>query len=200
MPSSRSDLASGRAFSTLALGLLVAVATVAPASGLAQAFPAKPIRLVVGYTPGGSNDIVARIIAPRLGEALNTTVVVENRPGASGALGADHVAKAAPDGHTLLVASASPVVITPHTLAKIPFNTLTDFAPINTVGLTPEAIAVGPKLKVTTLKQLLDLSRDAERFLSSSGNGGLPHLTIELLILASQGKILHVPYKGPRRP
>ena len=162
----------------------------------AQAFPSKPIRLVVGYTPGGSNDIVARIIAPPLGEALNTSVVVDNRPGASGAIGADHVAKSAPDGYTLLAASASPVVITPHTLPKIPFNTLTDFAPINTVGLTPEAIAVGPKLKIGSLKELLALARTQSVSLASSGNGGLPHLTIELLTQASRGKILHVPYRG----
>lgn len=168
-----------------------------PTLACAQAaFPERPIHLVVGYTPGGSNDIVARIIAQPLGEALGTTVIVENRAGAAGAIGADYVAKAAPDGSTLLVASASPVVITPHTLPKIPFNTLTDFAPVNTVGLTPEAIAVGPKLKVTSLKELLALARKQTVTLSSSGNGGLPHLTIELLTQASQGKILHVPYKG----
>lgn len=195
-PSSRSGRAFGRTVFVLVLGCLAAISAMTPSAGFAQGFPSKPIRLIVGYTPGGSNDIVARIIAPRLGEALNTSVVVENRPGASGALGADHVAKSAPDGYTLLAASASPVVITPHTLAKIPFNTLTDFAPINTVGLTPEAIAVGPRLKVTSLKQLLELARTQDISLSSSGNGGLPHLTIELLIQASQGKIVHVPYKG----
>ncbi|MES2999240.1 MAG: tripartite tricarboxylate transporter substrate binding protein [Pseudomonadota bacterium] len=194
--SSRSGRALGRTRSLLAIALFASVSMLVPLGACAQGFPAKPIRLIVGYTPGGSNDIVARIIAPRLGEALNTTVVVENRPGASGALGADHVAKSAPDGYTLLAASASPVVITPHTLAKIPFNTLTDFSPINTVGLTPEAIAVGPRLKVTTLKQLLDVAKTQNVSLSSSGNGGLPHLTIELLIQASKGKIVHVPYKG----
>ncbi|MDO8278641.1 MAG: tripartite tricarboxylate transporter substrate-binding protein, partial [Burkholderiaceae bacterium] len=142
------------------------------------------------------NDIVARIIAPPLGEALGTQVIVENKAGVSGVIGADFVAKAAPDGYTLLAASASPVVITPHTLAKIPFNTLKDFAPINTVGLTPEAIAVGPGLGITTLKDLLIAARTRQISLASSGSGGLPHLTIELLIQASRGKIVHVPYKG----
>ncbi len=167
-------------------------------SGLAAAqdYPTKPIRLVVGYPPGGSNDIVARIIAPRLGEELNTTVIVENRAGVSGAIGADFVAKAAPDGYTLLAASASPVVITPHTIPKIPFNTLTDFSPINTVGLTPEAIAVGPGLGVNSLKELLALSKTRQIALSSSGTGGLPHLTIELLMQVAKGNIVHVPYKG----
>lgn len=177
--------------------LAALAASVLPGAPRAQAaYPDKPIRLVVGYTPGGSNDIVARIIAPPLGEALGTSVIVENRPGASGAIGAEYVAKSSPDGYTLLAASASPVVITPHTLPKVAFNTLTDFAPVNTVGLTPEAVAVGPKLHVTSLKQLLALAKTQQVSLSSSGNGGLPHLTIELLTQASKGKILHVPYKG----
>ena len=178
------------------LGLFGLATLLACGVAAAQDFPSKPIRLIVGYPPGGSNDIVARIIAPRLGEALNTTVVVENRAGVSGVIGADFVAKSAPDGYTLLAASASPVVITPHTISKIPFNTLTDFTPINTVGLTPEAIAVGPGLGVNNLKELLALSRTRQVSLASSGTGGLPHLTIELLIQASKGNILHVPYKG----
>jgi tripartite-type tricarboxylate transporter receptor subunit TctC len=173
-----------------------AIGALMPSPALAADYPSRPIRLIVGYTPGGSNDIVARIIAAPLGEALGTPVIVENRPGASGALGADHVAKSAPDGYTLLAASASPVVITPHTLSKVPFDTLTDFAPINTVGLTPEAIAIGPRLKVKTLRELLDLAKTQDVSLSSSGNGGLPHLTIELLTQASRGRIVHVPYKG----
>jgi tripartite-type tricarboxylate transporter receptor subunit TctC len=168
----------------------------APGLVTAQDFPARPIKLVVGYPPGGSNDIVARIIAPRLGEALGTTVVVENRAGVSGVIGADFVAKSAPDGYTLLAASASPVVITPHTIAKVPFNTLADFTPINTVGLTPEAIAVSPSLGVNNLKELLALARTRQVSLASSGTGGLPHLTIELLIQASKGNLVHVPYKG----
>jgi tripartite-type tricarboxylate transporter receptor subunit TctC len=137
------------------LAVLAAPALLGSGLVTAQEFPSRPIKLVVGYPPGGSNDIVARIIAPRLGEALNTQVIVENKAGVSGVIGADFVAKAAPDGYTLFAASASPVVITPHTIAKIPFNTLTDFAPINTVGLTPEAIAVRPALGVTSLKELL---------------------------------------------
>jgi tripartite-type tricarboxylate transporter receptor subunit TctC len=178
------------------LAVLAAPALLGSSPAVAQEFPSHPIKLVVGYPPGGSNDIVARIIAPRLGEALNTQVIVENKAGVSGVIGADFVAKAAPDGYTLLAASASPVVITPHTIAKIPFNTLTDFAPINTVGLTPEAIAVRPALGVASLKELLALARTRQVSLSSSGTGGLPHLTIELLIQAAKGNLIHVPYKG----
>lgn len=192
----KSLLRSGRALARRSLVLAGLAAMLVPGFTAAQDFPTRPIKLIVGYPPGGSNDIVARLIAPRLGEALGTTVVVENRAGVSGVIGADSVAKAAPDGYTLLAASASPVVITPHTIPKIPFNTLTDFTPINTVGLTPEAIAVSPSLGVSTLKELLALSRTRQVSLSSSGTGGLPHLTIELLIQASKGNIVHVPYKG----
>ena len=187
---------SGRAMVRRSLLVLGLVATMAPGFAAAQDFPNKPVRMVVGYPPGGSNDIVARIVAPRLAEVLGTSVVVENKAGVSGAIGADFVAKSAPDGYTLLLASASPVVITPHTIPKIPFNTLTDFAPINTVGLTPEAIAVAPSLGVKNLKEMLALARTRQLSLASSGTGGLPHLTIELLIQAAKGKIVHVPYKG----
>jgi tripartite-type tricarboxylate transporter receptor subunit TctC len=162
----------------------------------ADTYPSKPTRLVVGYPPGGSNDIVARIVAPKLGQALGVSVVVENRAGANGTIGADHVAKSEPDGYTLLLSSMSPIVLTPQTMRAPPFNTTTDFAAVNMVAVTPEAIAVGPKLKdVKTLQQLLDLAKTREVTLSSSGSGGLPHLTIELLKKV-QGKIMHVPYRG----
>jgi len=172
------------------------LALLAGTAAIAQDFPHKPIRLIVGYPPGGSNDIVARIIAPRLGEILNTQVVVDNKAGANGLIGADTVAKAAPDGYTLLAASASPLVITPHTLPKVPFNTLTDFVPINTVGLTPEAIAVTPAMKVNSLKELIALAKTQQITLASSGTGGMPHLTIELLMQLAKGNMTHVPYKG----
>lgn len=176
---------------------LMAVAPLAVSMPVvAQNFPAHPITMIVGYPPGGSNDIVARIVAPALGEALGTTIVVENKAGASGMIGAGHVAKAKPDGYTVLLSSVSPVVLSPQTMAKPPFNSMTDFTAINTVGLTPEAIAVGPNLKVKSLKELLDVARSKQITLSSSGAGGLPHLTIELLKQASKGNIVHVPYKG----
>ncbi len=162
----------------------------------AAPFPTGPITMIVGYPPGGSNDIVARLIAPVLGKALGATVVVENKAGASGLIGTNHVAKAKPDGQTILLSSISPVVLSPQTMKEVPFDSLKDLAPINTVGDTPEAIATGPSLKVNSLKELLDYAKTKEVTLSSSGVGGLPHLTIELLKAASGGKIMHVPYKG----
>jgi tripartite-type tricarboxylate transporter receptor subunit TctC len=167
-----------------------------PIWAVAQDYPSKPIKLIVGFPPGGSNDVVARIIGPKLAEALKTPVVIENRPGANATLGTDFVAKSAPDGYTLTLGSLSPLVISLATYAKIPYDTARDFAPINTVALTPEVIAVHPSVQAKTLPELVALSKKNRVSLSSSGNGGLPHLAIELLKNVSKGDFLHVPYKG----
>lgn len=167
-----------------------------PAQAAAQNPPLKPIKLVVGFAPGGSADFVARLIAPRLASALSTTVVVENKAGASGTIAVAHVAKSTPDGTTLLMGSASPVVIAPQTLEKAPFNPLTDLAPVNTVGLTPQVIAVSASSGIRTLRELLRLARTRQVSLASSGTGGMTHLSIELLIRASGSNVVHVPYKG----
>lgn len=176
-----------------ATSLLLAAATGAVH---AQDYPNRPINLVVGFPPGGSNDIVARILAPRLGEALGVPVVVVNKPGSNALIGTEFVARAAPDGYTLTLASASPLVISPATYSRMPFDALNDLVGITTVASTPELIAVHPSIKVQTLQELVALSKTREITLSSSGNGGLPHLAIELLRTATQGKFLHVPYKG----
>jgi tripartite-type tricarboxylate transporter receptor subunit TctC len=168
-------------------------------AGIASAqapWPSKPITLVVGFPPGGSNDIVARIIAPPLGQALGQPVIIENRPGANAILGTEYVARAAPDGYTLTLGSASPLAISPATYPKIPFDPIKDFVGITTVAATSELIAVHPSTGVKTLGELMALSQKREVTLSSSGNGGLPHLAIELLRNASKGRIVHVPYKG----
>ncbi len=182
---------------TLALASCLAWAlTLATAPAHGQNYPTRPINLVLGYPPGGSTDVVARVVAPKLGEILGTTVVVENKAGANGIIGSDFVAKAAPDGYTLLLISSSPLVIAPHTYAHIPYDTLRDFAAITTVGVTPEALAVNPEVPAKNMKELAELSRTRDIAISSSGNGGLPHLAIELLKEASKGRIVHVPYKG----
>ncbi|VWX61214.1 conserved exported hypothetical protein [Burkholderiales bacterium 8X] len=175
-----------------------AALVLATAGGLAQAqdYPSRPINLVVGFPPGGSNDIVARILAPRLGEALGVPVVVVNKPGSNALIGTEFVARAAPDGYTLTLGSASPLVISPATYAKMPFDALNDLVGITTVASTPELVAVHPSVQVKTMQELIALSKTREVTLSSSGNGGLPHLAIELLRTATQGKFLHVPYKG----
>lgn len=176
---------------------IAAVAFALAAAAQAQSFGPKPVTLVVGFPAGGSNDLAARVLAPKLAEALGTSVVVVNKVGANATIGTDFVAKSAPDGHTLLVASASPLVIVPHTATSVPYDTLKDFAPVTTLAVTPGAIALNPSITARDLKQLLDGAGSKELRLASTGNGGMPHLTIELLKKnAKAGAVVHVPYKG----
>lgn len=177
----------------LALGV---GASFAPGWALAQNSSSRPIRLIVAAPPGGSNDFGARVIAPYLSEALGTTIVIENKAGASATIGSDFVAKSAPDGYTLLFTSANSVVVAPQAMVKPPFNFPTDLTSINMVGQTVSAFAVNPQLGVRSLKELIALSQTREVTLASSGVGALSHLIIESLIQDSGAKILHVPYKG----
>lgn len=165
-------------------------------SAIGQNFPSQPISMIVGYPPGGSNDLIARLIAQPLAEELGATIVVENRAGAGGTIGAQSVARSAPDGYTILLSSASPVVLSPQSMAVPPYNAVTDFTAINTVGMTPQAIATSPTLQVNTLQDFLTHAKSTPTTLSSSGAGSLGHLTIELLQKASGIEIMHVPYKG----
>jgi len=180
--------------------LLACTALVMAAAGAvhAQAYPTKPIRLIIGFPPGGSNDIVARQMAPKLTQLLGAQVIVENRPGANATIATDFVAKAPPDGYTIMLGSASPLVISPFTYPNIPYDTLRDLAPITTVGSTPEMIAIHPSLPARNLKELVALAKSQPGKLNfaSSGNGGLPHLAIELFGTLGKVKVLHVPYKG----
>ncbi|RYZ00452.1 MAG: tripartite tricarboxylate transporter substrate binding protein, partial [Comamonadaceae bacterium] len=143
-------------------------------------FPSQPVHLVVGFPPGGSNDMVARIIAPKLAEILGVNVVVENRAGANATIGTDYTARAKPDGYTLTLGSASPLAISPFTYASLPYDPLKDLAGITTVASTPELIAIHPGVPARTLPELVALARTRDVTIASSGNGGLPHLGIEL--------------------
>ena len=180
--------------------LLAHAALMLFALGAAQAqnYPTKPIRLVVGFPPGGSNDIVARQLAPRLGQLLGVQVLVDNRPGANATVGTDHVAKSAPDGYTLTLGSASPIAISPFTYPNLPYDTLRDLAGITTVASASEMLATHPSLPARNLKELVALARSQPGKLAfaSSGNGGLPHLAIELFKNLGKVNVLHVPYKG----
>jgi tripartite-type tricarboxylate transporter receptor subunit TctC len=179
-----------------ALATLALLAAGVAFGAQAQEYPNKPIRIVVGFPPGGSNDVVARIIAPRLAEVLGAPVVIDNRPGANATIGTDYVAKAAPDGYTLTLGSLSPLVLSPFTYDKLGYDTQRDFTPITTVAMTPEVIAVHPSVTAKTMKELVEQSKTKQVTVSSSGNGGLPHLAIELLKNESKGDFLHVAYKG----
>ena len=180
---------------------LLAYATltlIAAGTAHAQNYPTKPVRLVVGFPPGGSNDIVARQLTPRLTQLLGVQVIVDNRPGANATIGTDYVAKAPPDGYTLTLGSASPLAISPFTYPNIPYDTLRDFAGITTVASASEMIAIHPSLPARNLQELLALAKSQPGKLNfaSSGNGGLPHLAIELFKTLGKVNVQHVPYKG----
>ena len=160
------------------------------------AYPAKAIILVVGFSPGGSNDIVARTIAAPLSQELGVPVLVENKVGASGMIGTNFVARANADGYTLMVSSASPLVVTPHTSKSVPYDARNDFAAVRLLGMTPVALAINPKVPAKNLRELIALAHTQQITLSSSGNGGLPHLAIELFKSTAGGNVVHVPYSG----
>lgn len=182
------------AISTLAVLLGVCI----PPAGrvLAQAYPARPIKIVVPLGPGGGVDTSARLVGQKLSEALGQQVVIENRPGAGGTIATAIVARAAPDGYTLVMASPGHV-ITP-SLYKLSFDAIRDFAPITLIVTVPNVVVVHPSLPVRSIKELLALAkaRPGELLWSSSGNGSAQHLTLELVKMMTGVKITHVSYKG----
>ena len=177
---------------------LAASLALVPALGLAQAYPAKPIRLVVPFPAGGATDILARALSQKLGEKIGQTVVVENRPGAGGTIGADLASKAAPDGYTLLLATSSTHSIGPAINPKITYNAETDFTPIAYVASSPNIVVVPNTLPVRTMREFIDYARKNPGKLNyaSSGNGTIVHLTTEYFKAQSDTFILHIPYRG----
>jgi tripartite-type tricarboxylate transporter receptor subunit TctC len=163
----------------------------------AQPFPSKTVRVVVPYPPGGATDLIARLVAQKAPERLGQAMIVDNRTGAGGVIGAEIVAKAAPDGHTILLSSPAEVAILPH-LQKMPYRADQDFAPVALAAITPLILVVHPSLPVKTAKELVALAkaRPGQLTYASAGTGGVQHLAGELLKITSQVDIVHVPYKG----
>lgn len=168
------------------------------AAEAAAQYPARPIRLVVPFPPGGPTDIVARPLAQMLGDGLKTVVVVDNRGGAGGSLGADVVAKSAPDGYTLLMATVGTHAINPSLYKKLPYDAVRDFTPIALVAAAPVAIVVHPSQPVNDLASLVALAKRTPGKISygSAGNGTPGHLTGEMFKAAAGVDLQHVPYKG----
>jgi len=164
----------------------------------AQPYPSKPIRLVVPFAPGGVTDVSGRIIATALAKRLNQQVIVENKPGASGNIGAQLVSKAAPDGYTLLLALDGTLVINPHVYERTGFDALMDFAPIAKVGDSIIIIVAHPSVGVKTLAEVVALSKTNGKGLEfgTSGSGSITHVAGELLKQQSGANLVHVPYKG----
>ena len=164
---------------------------------LAQSYPSKPVRMVVGFPTGGVNDIMARALSAPLSAILGQTVVVDNRPGANSTIGADLVAKAPPDGYTIFI-TGTPFTINASAYLKLPYDTLRDFAPVTQLATGTFILVVHPALPVMTVRELIALAkrRPGELNFCSSGQGAAPHLMGELLKLQTGIEMTHVPYKG----
>ena len=175
-----------------------AVVAVFSAGAAAQAYPSKPVRMIVGFPPGGGTDVVARVISAKLQEWYGQPVLVENRPGATGTIGADAVAKSAPDGYTLIMGHVNSHGIAPNLFPKLPYDAIRDFAAVSYVGYVPNVLAVHPSVQVKSVKELVDLAKanPGKMNYASSGNGSTQHLAGEMFKQLTGTSIVHVPYKG----
>ncbi len=173
-------------------------ALVLPTLALAQAWPNKTIHWIVGFAPGGGTDIVGRALAQKVSEQLGQPVIIENRAGAAGTIGADVVAKAAPDGYTFLLGHANSNAIAPFVLAKIPFDPIADFTPITYIGYVPNVLVVHPAVSARSVEELIELAKREPGKLTyaSSGVGSTQHLAGALFNKLAGTTMVHVPYKG----
>ncbi len=177
---------------------LVLLFAVAPALAWAQDYPNKPVRMVVGFPPGGGTDVVARILAPKLSELLGQPVVIENRPGATGTMAAAMVAKSPPDGYTIMMGHVSVNAIAPSLFANLQYDVIRDFAPVAIAASVPHFVVVHPSVAVTSLKELIAYLKAQGNKLTfpSAGNGSMPHLAGEMFKSLAGVELVHVPYKG----
>ena len=177
---------------------LLLIALLLPPTAHAQNWPARTIRFIAPFPPGGGTDLNARMIAPRLSIALGQQVIVENRPGAGGMLGTELVAKSPPDGYNMVIATIGPISINPSLYSKMPYDPVKDLAPVAYTGEVPNGLVVHPALPVKTVKELIALARQRPHELNfgSSGNGAGDHLAGEMLKVMAGIHMTHVPYKG----
>ncbi len=177
---------------------LAAAAPTARAAGPADAFPSKPVRIVVPFTPGGSTDILARAIGERLAQAWGQPVVIENKPGAGGNVGVELVAKSPPDGHTIVMGHIGTFAANPALYKQLPYDPVNDFAPITLVAMVPNVLVVGPAVQAKTLGELVAYAKANPGKLDygSGGNGSAAHLATEYFRMRTGVQMQHVPYKG----
>ena len=177
---------------------LAAAAMSLPTLAQTSSFPQRPVRIVVPYTTGGSNDVIARLLAQQLQEAWGQPVVVENKPGAAGNIGASDIAKSAPDGHSLLLTNINIVSMNPGLIANMPFDPQKDFGPISLLGTTALALVVHPSVPANNVRELIDLARKGPGRLNyaSSGNGSPQHMSAEMFKAMTKTSLTHIPYRG----
>jgi tripartite-type tricarboxylate transporter receptor subunit TctC len=180
----------------VAIALIAALAVVENAA--AQNYPSRPVALIVGFAPGGGTDTVARVMQRKLAEYLGQTVVVENRAGAGGTIAAGVVAKADPDGYTILLATIAALAVAPHLNSKLPYNPLTDFAPLSMATVSGNVLVVHPSVQAKTLAEYVKEanSKPGGMAYGTSGVGSAGHLAGELFRLTAKANLVHVPYKG----
>ena len=173
-------------------------AALAATAASAQTYPVKPVRLIVGFAPGGSTDVTARIVAQKMSDAWKQQVIVDNRPGAGGNIGAEAVARAPADGYTLLLATTGVMAINQRLYRSLPFDALRDFAPVTQIGALPLILIVHPSLPARSVKELVAIakSRPGQLSYASSGIGSATHMTTELFRMMAGIDIVHIPYKG----
>lgn len=181
-----------------AIGLSATLPSTCFAQAVGVAFPSRALRIVVPYTPGGTNDVIARVLAQKLQEMWSQPVVVENKPGAAGNVGSSEVAKAQPDGHTLLLTNINIVSMNPALIERMPFDPQKDFVPISLLGTSALMLVVNPSVPVQNVQQLIDLARREPGKLNyaSSGNGSPQHMSAEMFKAMTKTSMLHVPYRG----
>ncbi len=177
---------------------IIIFAALLPRAWATEAYPARPVRLLVGFPPGGANDLVARAVAARLGPRLGQQVVVDNRPGAGGNIATQQVARAAPDGYTMLLGSVSSLAMGPAMYREVGYDPLTDFAPVTQAVGVSSLLTVHPSLPVKSLKELVALARKRPGQLNTGtpGTGSIAHLGLELFKRAAGIEVVHIPYKG----
>ena len=178
--------------------LTVLIAAALPGAALAQTYPNKALRMIVPFPPGGPNDIIGRLLAQKMGEQMGQAIIVDNRGGAGGIIGTEAVAKAAPDGYTMLFSGTASLSINPSLYLKLPYDAVADFAPISLVGTAPSILVVNPELPVKSVKELIEYARanPGKLNFASAGIGTPPHLAGELMNTAANIRMVHVPYSG----
>jgi tripartite-type tricarboxylate transporter receptor subunit TctC len=179
-------------FRSAALVLLFFAACV----GAQEAYPGKPVRIVVGYSAGGGNDLIVRVMAPRLSEGLGQPIIIENKPGAQAIIACEYVAKAPPDGYTLLMGPTGPMAMNPATYSKLPYSPQRDFAPISQIGQFPLIVAVGASLPVRSVKELIEYAKANPTKVNYAASAAAFQIATELFKQKTGTDFVHIPYKG----